>query len=1790
LITKTIYTHYPIIAACLLFSMTTVFGQSPVQRSPGAVTMRFRNGSLAGERNLHNGTFRKDSLRTAHYNKKYYVLVQFDQLPDQQRRKELEDLGIRLFDYIPDRAFLAEVRDSFSTETLKQYSISGLYRMPSKFKIAGKLQQDPDEALHNADKLIAIRTFGSVGDDEIKQGLENAGATIEPTRIRPDHVVFVRAGSAATLQKIAALPYVSYIAAQAMKPRPLNYVNRATHGIDVLGAPSGRNLQGDGVVVGVGDDADPYTHVDFSGRLIDRSDAPANLHGTHTSGIVGGGGIKDPRYKGMAPHSTIISQFFSDILVNTPTYINDYGMVLTNNSYTNYNPGCDNDGDYEFLAAYTDDQLYHYPNLLHVFASGNDGFLQCSPFPYQFSTIKSGFQSAKNVLDVGNISNYDYTINYSSSAGPVNDGRIKPEIVAGGTGVTSTIPNNGYQGEVGTSMSSPTVAGALALLVQRYRQLNGGANPSSALLKALACNTATDMGNPGPDFLFGFGSLDARAAVEAMENNNYYIGTVNNGGNQTYTLSGIPAGLQQIKIMLYWTDVPAALPAAVALVNNLDLTVTSPDAVVHHPLILNPAAAHVNDVAVEGVDNLNNIEQVVINNPPGGTFTISVNGTNIPAGPQNFVVAYQAIQPSVVLQYPYGNDTWVPGQQEIIRWNAYGGEPNTFTLEFSADNGSSWTTIDPAVPATSRFYYWTTPSTPTNQGLVRVTRNSTSYSDVSHYPFTILDQPVVTATNPCPGYVQLTWSAITSATGYDIMQLQGDSMVKIAGTTSTSFLVSGLNRDSSYWLSVRAVNGSTPGRRSVAQNIIPSGGACTLSALDNDYAIDSLIAPLSGRLYTSSQLSNATPIKVELKNMGTIPTGSSFTMNYRINGGTPVTETASFSVPPNGGVYSYTFTNTADLSAAGTYVLDTWVSYPLDPQPGNDTLTTTIRQLNNDPLTLVPSFTEGFESAAAGTYVSPSPGFTGLDRCDFYSNSPNGRARTFINTGFARTGSRCVTLDAAHLNGSSTADSLITTFNLSNYSSSDQLWLDFYYQNQGIDFPLGGNQVWIRGNDQAAWIPVYTLSTDASKIGVYQPSAHIDITGVLKNAVPAQTVSSSFQVKFGEEGYTSTNSVTPDGDIDDGYSFDDITISRSMNDVGVTALVTPDVSDICNLSNAETISVKVRNYSSSTATNIPVTYSVNGTAVTPETIPSLNGLDSVVYTFSQKADLSAYLGYTVTAWVHYPGDSYAPNDTLSPVQFQTGPIISSYPYLEGFEGGAGYWSSGGINNSWQVGAPHKTIINKAANGVNCWVTSLTGNYNDNETSYLVSPCFDLSSLTHPVLSFSHIFQTEDDCDCDYHWVEYSTDGVNWIKLGAVGGGTNWYDNATRQAWQLSNTSWHVSSYDIPVTASRVKFRIVMKSDPGTNYEGVGIDDIHIFEKASIYGGANITSGLSKPVSGSGWIDFNMGSNRVVSINSHGQDLGNTNVQAYINTGGVRNDGTQYYLDRNIVIQPATPPSGIVSVRFYFLESEADSLIRGGTGCPACTTIPDAYQAGVTQYSSPVSTEENGTLADDLSGSYLFHLPHQDVSIVPYDNGYYAEYAVTGFSEFWINNGGPSGIRPLPLDLLSFTVVKAGDGALLQWSTAHETDVSRFVIERSGDGSHFSALDSVRAVDDSSAVSYYRYTDPLLLPGVKVDYYRLKMTDPDGRVTYSPIRTVNETPGGPVVSIYPNPVGTNGSLSVTSSVNCQKIQLADVSGRVLLQMDGHGLQNTLPVGHVARGIYFIVVDTEAGRVIQKVFVK
>lgn len=1738
--------------------------------------IRFKNGSVRTDENLLKTKFFDRYQKSIAYHNNIYALVQLDKTPDVEAIKSLQSAGVFLHNLVSANTFLAEIKQQFITN-LPQ-NIIGIYKIPANAKIDKRFLEN--SSVTNASTAAAVMFFGSVDKETVKKEILKTGATLTNTKIDPNNTIFVNA-SPEVVQKIAALPFVNYIGRQTLKDVPLNYNNRATHSLDALNNPLGRNLQGKGITVGIGDNANPATHIDFGARLLVRTPTIADLHGTHVTGTVGGAGNLNPMYKGMAPQTTLINQYYSDIIVNAPVYINDNHMVLTNNSYYSGEDNCPGDGEYDALSNYADDQLNNYQNLLHVFAAGNDGAITCSPFPQSYATIKSGFQCAKNVLTVGAIENaLNYIVWQGSSRGPVDDGRLKPEIVAGGAAITSTYPNNTYATTWGTSMASPTVTGTLALLYERYRQLNGGSDPSGALIKAIACNTAEDKGNPGPDFTFGFGMLNARRAVEAVENRTYFTNTINNRNVQTQTLNNIPAGAQ-VKVMLYWSD-PAAAPNAVKeLINDLDLTVTDGSGSVHHPLVLDPSNVTAN--AMEGVDNLNNIEQVVINNAAGGNFTISVKGTSVATGSQSYVIAYQVLQPSVTVEYPSGNEVFLPNTTETLRWTYYGNDTNTFSVDYSLDNGTTWTNIRNNVSPDSTIVNWTVPNNvASNQALIRVTRNNTGISDVSDNNFTVLGQPTVATTSLCTGYGRISWSSIASATSYNILKFNGDTMQTIASvpqSAGTIFYYLALNADSTYYLSVEPVINGAKGRRAIAKALIANTGDCSDAALNNNFAMDSIISPTTGRLFTSTAIQVTAPVTVRLRNGDNVASTGSYSVSYQVNNGSVVTENSSTSIPANSTAV-YTFASTYDFSAPGTYTLKTWVKHTGDLRTDDDTLVTVIRQLENAPITLSPSYTEDFESAASQTYISKTTGLTGLDRGDFNTNSPSqGRARTFVNTGFARSGSKCITLDRIINASTSAADSLTLTFNLSNYTSSDQLWLDLFYKNQGIDFILPGNKIWIRGSDTSVWLPVYNLPAKVADFGIYKPIQSVNIIEVLTAA--SQKISSSFQVRLGEEGYTSANSVMPAGDIDDGYSFDDVMISKAANDIGMKSLLTPDTSNLCQLGSAEVVKVLLKNYSSTAFTNIPVSYSVNGITVT-ETIPTLPPGD-FTYTFNQTADLSAFRQYSMKVWAKNSSDNYPNNDTLPEITFQTVPLINTFPYIEGFENNNGNWYSAGNNNSWQWGTPAKSVINKAANGSKIWTTGLTGGYNDNELSYLYSPCFDVSALTQPMLSFSHIFELEA-CDCDAHWVEYSTDGINWMKLGTAGNGTNWYNNSAKNIWQQpSLTKWHVASYDLPAGVNKLRLRFVMSSDPASSFDGVGIDDINIFDKAAIYSGANLATGIVQNVSGNNWVDFNDASGkRIVSVNANGQDLGTVTAKVFFNPNTpIRVSTGQYYLDRNIVVQTANAPTDSVSVRFYFLDVEAQKLINA-TGCATCTTISDPYECGVTQYSGP-SSEEDGTLINNNSGVFRFILPHDEVKIIPYNSGYYAEYKVNRFSEFWINNGGPNNNQPLPLNLLSFTAVEKNTSGILNWRTANEINTLKFVIEKSTDGIHFSSIGEVPSFNNSTANSY-AFTDSNLVAGQ--NYYRLKMVDVDEKFAYSPVRTINYETNNFNVLIYPNPV-TGNTLYITTSANCTRLELKDVAGKRIQVVNTSGKQNTLNVNGISKGLYFLLITTDNGIKVEKI---
>lgn len=1738
-------------------SLLAVRGQEAAQ------PVRFANGVLTAENAFRGPWTEKGKITPSLYTGRYYVLLRFTELPSVAVRQQLEAKGIQLGAYIPSNAYFASVPESFNFSEAAAWHIHSAAVVPALYKY------DRDIALSMADVKplfqdpVAVGLIPGISRAEAETQLQSLGAVLVATKFNTPGVIFIRPGKAA-IAGIAALPFVASLSRQSFKEKELNYNSTAMHGIGGLQSAWGQNLNGKDVVVGVGDNGEISTaHVDFSARVINRVPFPISFHGIHVSGTVSGGGILNPLYKGMAPRSTLISHWFSDIVTNAPVYVTDNNLVATNNSYTDADDSCGGAGAYDILSQYVDNQMRQNKTLLHIFAAGNDGEYTCSPYPDSFATVKSGWQAAKNVLTVGAVdSNYrrtDFT-----SRGPVNDGRIKPEIMAKGEWQISTRQNNTYGVNSGTSMASPVVTGAAALLNEKYRRLFGGATPRADLIKALLCNTAEDLGKHGPDFTYGFGMLNTRRAVAALEANQFFTGN-STGLPQSYPIT-VPAGVRWLKVMLYWADTSALPNAASTLVNDLDLVVTDPSSNPYLPLVPDATPANVQQEASPQADHINNMEQVVIEDPTPGTYNINISAFAIPQGTQDYVVTYQFDMNGITVEHPFGGETWVPGETENIRWTAFGDEGKTFTVEYTDDN-SNWMTINNSVPADSKSIPWVVPSTVTNLGRIRVKRNASVYSDVSDTIFIVLGQPVISQTVPCEGFVQLSWTAVSGATSYDVMQLMGDTMTVITNTTSLNYLVKGLSSSTAYWFSVRAKNNAEHGRRSVAVTVTPASGTCSLPAYDNNFKAVSIIAPVSGRELTSSAFTGSEQVRLTIKNLDNAASSGTYQLYYQVNGGAIINESSSTVVAALG-TTTYSFAATNAFLAPGVYTIKAWVKRTGDNEVLDDTTTITIKNIANPPLTL--PVTDDFETATVKTYTTSTIGFDGIDKADLKTNTVRGRARTFVNTGFAHSGSKAITLDQFPYNAALNTDSLLMTYNIATYNTGNQLRLDFWYKNHGqANNP--NNKVWIRGNDTQPWVYAYDLVYNQAAMGGWK-HASVNINDVLDTVLPVQTIGTSFQVKFGQQGNTSANIPYPDLDQDDGYTFDDVQLQEVSSDIGILSVLSPAVNG-CGMAGSQPVTLSIKNYSAATFNNVPVYYRVNNGAPVAGSIGTLlPGVNS--YTFPAPVNLAANTSYTFDFWVDEPSNNYATNDSVLNYRLHTSALVNTYPYLEGFEAGDGGWYTGGQNSSWQWGTPGKQVISKAANGTKAWVTGLTANYQNREFSYLYSPCFDLSSLTQPVLSFSHIFLIEDATPTDYNWVEYSVDGVTWSRLGTNGAGTNWYNDPTgANQWRTSIPRWHVASIDIPVKGTAVRFRIVMSSNSALNTDGVGVDDIHIFDKALIYTGTSIT-GLTQTVSGSNWVHFTSGGRRVASINANGNNLGSTVVDGYPYSGTVRTRNSQYYLNRNIVIRPANQPAGYTTVRFYFTEAEAVSLINA-TGCGNCSKPADAYELGVTKYSG-TAIQENGTLDDNFGGAYSYILP-ANTEIIPYDNGYYAEFPVSSFSEFWLNNGGINGNQPLPLHLIAFDVMKQGKQALLLWTTENEINTSQYIIERSGNGRDFTTIGNETALNSAGRLNY-QHTDPLPFSGW--NYYRLKMVDKDGHYSYSPVRKLNFDAAEEDVRVYPNPL-TGGKLNITSTVNCRRLIVVDPAGRQISSVLLQGRLNQADLSGLAKGLYLLKIVTDNG---------
>ena len=328
----------PLMAVMLLYSYA---GSAQVPSSQREDENRYRlllrSGSFIPSKNLTDSSIEFLNRTAMRPGGKSFIVIQFEKIPAETERHLLRQQGIELLDYIPNNAYTATVTGSLNTQLLRRVKTRAIIELTPEQKMQPSLAAGifPRWSVKTPGTLDVWISFPKAFSFEtVSAEIAGRNFDIISTDYRSYHIIALRV-AAERIKELASLPFIEYVQAAPKEDELINNKSIASTKGNVLKSslPGGRNLRGDGVVIGVGDDSNPLRHVDFTGRLINRAPFQGGTHGLHVMGTTGGGGIREEKHTGFASKATIIAQNTSNILAYAPVYVLDHGMVITNNSY-----------------------------------------------------------------------------------------------------------------------------------------------------------------------------------------------------------------------------------------------------------------------------------------------------------------------------------------------------------------------------------------------------------------------------------------------------------------------------------------------------------------------------------------------------------------------------------------------------------------------------------------------------------------------------------------------------------------------------------------------------------------------------------------------------------------------------------------------------------------------------------------------------------------------------------------------------------------------------------------------------------------------------------------------------------------------------------------------------------------------------------------------------------------------------------------------------------------------------------------------------------------------------------------------------------------------------------------------------------------------------------------------------------------------------------------------------------------------------------------------------------------
>ncbi|HRX68916.1 MAG TPA: T9SS type A sorting domain-containing protein, partial [Tenuifilaceae bacterium] len=499
--------------------------------------------------------------------------------------------------------------------------------------------------------------------------------------------------------------------------------------------------------------------------------------------------------------------------------------------------------------------------------------------------------------------------------------------------------------------------------------------------------------------------------------------------------------------------------------------------------------------------------------------------------------------------------------------------------------------------------------------------------------------------------------------------------------------------------------------------------------------------------------------------------------------------------------------------------------------------------------------------------------------------------------------------------------------------------------------------------------------------------------------------------------------------------------------------------------------------------------------------------------------------------------------------------LSNQIYFEDFEDNESYWSAGPVDEneenqlySWAFGTPTGSI-NQPELGANTWFIGVNDADQFAEHSQLISPCYDLRSLTKPMIKFN--LWSANEVGRNGTVLQYTIDnGLTWNIIGDVNTGINWYNSNSIKSqpgyqltgWSINTDDWVSArhSLDMVREAENVRFRIAFAADGNStvDFYGFGIDDIWIGnreQKLLLEYFTNATTSAT------------------VSANSTMRSIETSN---YRDIAAIHYHTSSPVGDPFYSFYPAGPSSREL---FYGVSQIPYALVNGDTENSFASANLSSIQPmlNIEMLKDPrmkievegsvgtsVNLQATITMLDDFADEDLVlycAIVQKIADVATPLNGQDEFYSVL------------RGFVPDPGGTLLKQNWESGESEIFTMSTTIPEGIPTEMLR---------AMVFVQNIEDGKI-------------------YQTEIFDA------SPSTSTNPNAENFAVSVYPNPARSLVRFSAPQII--EQATLVDISGRILDVLEPNSDRFEIPVDRLVNGIYFVRVKAKTGQAVVK-FIK